>query len=114
MCHCEVDKLFSIAGFNSMVCSRCTGIYLGSLFSAISLFFVKNKSVSTKLLLLISIPLFIDVIGTSLNVYNYSKIIALCTGLLLGSVGFIYIHKEVFQLLKNLKAKSWKNIYLLL
>ena len=112
VCHCESDKLFSIFDLNSLICSRCTGIYIGSLISAFLIFLNKNISISTKVLFVCSIPLFIDVISTSINFYEYSKFLAFSTGFLLGSIGFIYIHKEVFHLLKNFKAKSWKNIYL--
>jgi hypothetical protein len=57
--------------------------------------------VSTKLLLLSSIPIFIDILLYNIELYKYSQILALFTGLLLGSIGFIYIHKSVLELLNK-------------
>lgn len=95
VCHQEPEKLFSIGNYKTLVCSRCTGIYFGALFSSMIALTGFIKKVNTKLLLLSSIPMFIDVILYSFGFYTYSKTIALFTGLLLGSVGFIYIHDAI-------------------
>jgi len=102
VCHTQSDKLFQIGNFNTLVCSRCFGIYSGALLSITLLLLGFSKSVSTKVLLFISIPLFTDVILSSLSLYSYSRNISLFTGLLLGSIGFIYIHNS----LKNFLIKD--------
>ncbi len=92
VCHREPEKLLQIGSYTTLVCSRCTGIYFGALVSSSIILFAKFRKVSTKIMLLSSVPMFIDVILYSIGIYSYSKPIALFTGLLLGSVGFIYIH----------------------
>jgi uncharacterized membrane protein len=84
-----------------LVCSRCAGIYFGGLFSSLLVLLGLKKNISTKILLLSSIPLILDVILYSISIYNYSNYIALLTGFLLGSIGFIYIHKSVLELLNK-------------
>lgn len=106
VCHTEPNKLFVLGSFSTLVCSRCTGIYFGSLLSIIILLFGFNKIVNTKLLFYSSVPMFLDVLLYSTNVYYYSTYIALFTGLLLGSVGFIYIHNSIIVLLNKEKGKS--------
>jgi uncharacterized membrane protein len=89
VCHQEPEKLFSIGNYKTLVCSRCTGIYFGALFSSIIALTGLIRKTNTKVLLFSSIPMFIDVVLYSFGLYSYSKTIALFTGLLLGSVGFI-------------------------
>ena len=105
VCHQQPEKLFVIGNYKTLVCSRCTGIYFGALFSSVLLLLGLIKKASTKFLLLASIPMFVDVIFHSLGIYSYSKPIALLTGLLLGSVGFIYIHDAI----KNIFIKKNKD-----
>jgi uncharacterized membrane protein len=89
-----------------LVCSRCAGIYFGGCFSSLIVLLGLKKNITTRLLLLSSIPLILDVILYSLNIYNYSKYIALLTGFLLGSIGFIYIHRSIIELLTKSKDKN--------
>ncbi len=104
VCHQQNDKLFHYFGYSTLVCSRCTGIYFGGLISTFLIIFNFKKDISTKILILASTPLFIDVILTSIGVYNYSHYFALVTGLLLGSFGFFYIHKSIVMLLIKKKG----------
>lgn len=106
VCHTQSDKLFTIGNFHTLVCSRCTGIYFGALISSFTIIFGFIKKVSTKLLLLSAVPMIIDIVLYSNSFYNYSKYIALFTGLLLGSVGFIYIHEAIFELLRKEKEMN--------
>ncbi len=77
----------------SMVCARCTGIYMGAFASSILFFFVSiKKELSIKYLFLFSVPLIVDIILYSIGIYHYSKVMALITGLLLGSAGFFYLY----------------------
>ncbi|MBK7103919.1 MAG: DUF2085 domain-containing protein [Ignavibacteriae bacterium] len=104
VCHTQSEKLFTYFGYHTLVCSRCTGIYFGSLISIILIIFGFEKSISTKQLLIFSIPLFLDVIFTTLNAYPYIHLLSLVTGLLLGSIGFSYIHKLILNLLIKQKG----------
>jgi len=104
VCHQQPEKLLVFGNYKTLVCSRCTGIYFGALFSSGLILLGLIKKVSTKFLLIASLPMFIDVILHSIGIYSYSKLIALFTGLLLGSVGFIYI-QDAF---KNIFVKKNK------
>lgn len=98
VCHTQQEKLLEIGNFKTLTCSRCTGIYLGGFLSSLFIVMGLKKIISTKTLLFISIPMFLDVILYSFGIYSYSKYLALLTGLLLGSVGFIYIHNSIIEL----------------
>ncbi len=97
VCHTQPEKLFQISNFHTLVCSRCFGIYSGALLSIILILFGFYKSLGTKFLLLSSIPMFADVILYSFGFYTYSKWLAFSTGILLGSVGFFYIHSSLLS-----------------
>lgn len=101
VCHMESDKLLNIGLHRTLTCSRCTGIYLGALFSSLISLLGLKKEFSIYVLLYSSIPMFTDVFLYSIGLYNYSPIIALLTGLLLGSVGFFYIQNLVLEILFN-------------
>jgi len=101
VCHTDPNKLFSIFDSHTLVCSRCLGIYLGGLLASIIFIFHKPKSFGTRILFYSSIPMFIDIIFYTLNIYHYSVYLAMLTGLLLGSVGFFYIHDEILKLFKT-------------
>jgi len=106
VCHQQTEKLFRIYGYNTLVCSRCTGIYLGALFSSSIILFAKLKKVSKRIMIISSVPMFMDVTLYSSGLYSYSKLIALITGLILGSVGFLYIHDAVINILIQKKGKN--------
>ncbi len=92
VCHQETAKLIHLFGTTTLLCSRCTGIYIGGLLGISALLFVKRKLfLPTKFLLYSSIPMFIDVALVMLGVYSYSKIVAFLTGVLLGSIGIVYL-----------------------
>ena len=50
--------------------------------------------------------MFVDVILYSTGIYTYSKTIAFSTGILLGSVGFLYIHEGILNLIKEKKKQG--------
>jgi uncharacterized membrane protein len=106
VCHTETEKLLTLFGYDTLVCSRCAGIYFGGLFSSFLVLLGLKKNITTKILLLSSVPLIIDVILYTVNIYKYSKYIALLTGFLLGSIGFIYIHRSIIELLIKSKDKN--------
>ncbi len=47
--------------------------------------------------------MFLDVLLYSLGIYTYSHNFALLTGLLLGSIGFIYIQDAIIKILMKNK-----------
>jgi len=104
VCHQIKDRLISRGGFETMVCARCTGIYTGAAFSsAILLFLNFKKRPEIKYLFISAIPLVLDVFLHTLGVYHYSKSIAFMTGLLLGSVGFLYLYEALNRLFIDIK-----------
>lgn len=108
VCHQQPEKTLSIETHNLLVCSRCTGIYLGSLFSSLILFFVPIiKITNIKFLIFAIAPMFIDVILYSSGVYTYSRELALFSGILFGIAGIIYIYNGLEILLaENRKGKN--------
>ena len=93
VCHQNSAKLIELGIGSTMVCSRCTGIYLGIFMSSvITLFITVQKTLDIKFLFFASIPLLIDVIFSSLGIYEYSKTAALITGILWGWTAFLYFY----------------------
>ncbi|MBI1938934.1 MAG: DUF2085 domain-containing protein [Ignavibacteriales bacterium] len=91
VCHQDQKKLIEVGGCRSLVCARCTGIYLSALILSFAFLFKQPKqNPPIKYFLFTGILMLVDVIFSSLKVYNYSKTIALLTGILFGSVLFIY------------------------
>lgn len=104
VCHQQKMKLISFSGLETLVCSRCAGIYLGSLLtSLIILFRLPVNNLRIKMLIAAASPMFIDIILSSMKIYHYSKTIAFLTGFLLGSVGFLYLYAGLNQLMKEFK-----------
>lgn len=94
VCHHQPEKLIYFEYGQTLTCARCTGIYVGSFVSAVLLLFFKVKqNISYKLFLIAVVFILIDIIMYSTGVYNYSKIIALLTGMFLGSIVFYYFYK---------------------
>ena len=92
VCHQHIEKSFFINGHYLLVCARCTGIYAGAfIISFISLFSLHKLPAKMKLLYILSSPMFVDVVSTTMRIYPYSKIIALITGIFFGSAVFAYI-----------------------
>jgi len=104
VCHQEINKLISWDGLHTLTCARCTGIYLGLLFSSTMVLFRLPKKIHPiKFLLIAAIPMMADVVFYTFGVYPYSKVIAFSTGLLLGSIGFFYLYVGLIKLIDELK-----------
>ena len=95
VCHQETGKCFMIADQSMFVCARCTGIYLGALMVGLITFNYKIRRFGLNILLVALVPLFIDVFFTSFGIYTYSKFIALLTGLIFGSVVYLFLIDEL-------------------
>ena len=108
VCHQQPEKVLSIDAHNLLVCSRCTGIYLGSFISSLILLLVPVIKIRNIIyLLLATIPMVIDVILYSSGIYTYSKNIALFSGTLFGIAGIIYIYNGLqILLVEKEKGKS--------
>ena len=92
VCHQAHEKTISFYGENLFVCSRCAGIYLGLFIIALTtLFFTKKIKNIFNFLLVSSLILLSDVSFTTFKVYHYSKLVALLTGLLLGSTILLFV-----------------------
>jgi len=91
VCHQAHEKTMSFYGENLFVCSRCTGIYLGIFIIGLLSFTIKKKIKNSFYFFLISsLILLFDVSFTTVGVYHYSKLVALLTGLLLGSTILLF------------------------
>ena len=107
VCHQQHEKVIMYGIYETYVCSRCAGIYLGAFISSIiNLFISKEVKLSTKVFILSSVPMFIDVIAVILNIYYYSKENAFFTGLLFGMVSFFYFYNALNNLLYELKEEK--------
>lgn len=93
VCHQQPDKLIAAEGHHTLVCARCTGIYLGALLSSLaSFFFLFRKKLKIKYLLYAALPMLADVLIHNLGLMPYNKNVVFGTGLLLGSAGFFYFY----------------------
>ncbi len=102
VCHQDPNKIISDGIRETLVCSRCAGIYLGTLLSSIILLFFNNiKAPPLKVFIMFAFPMLLDVILYSIGIYSYSKIIAFITGLLLGSMAFLYFYDGFKKLIQR-------------
>lgn len=107
VCHQQKAKLITEGNYETMVCARCAGIYIGALVCSIILVFLSFKrKFGVKLLLIISAPMILDVLFYSINIYQYSKVAAFSTGLLFGSIGFLYLYNGLHQLFTELNSRK--------
>ncbi|MBK7629664.1 MAG: DUF2085 domain-containing protein [Ignavibacteriales bacterium] len=100
VCHQNPAKSFICNNATFLVCARCSGIYFGALFSSlIMLLWNHSYNLKTKYLFLFSIPMLLDVILLTLEVYDYNKLVSSFTGFLFGSAVFAYILGGIENLL---------------
>lgn len=107
VCHQQSHKLLGESVHHSLVCARCAGIYLGFfLVSIISLIWKLPGEPSVKYFLIAMFPMAADVFLHTIGIYSYSKNLALFTGLLLGSTGFLYFYSALNKLFQEIKQKK--------
>lgn len=107
VCHQDPSRTFFISGEKLEVCARCTGIYTGGVFfSFIALFLSEARLRTGRWLIFAMIPMALDVLLYSLGIYSYSRLIAFCTGLILGSASILYIFKSIEDYFSELKPSS--------
>jgi len=95
VCHQENSKCINIANDSMLVCARCVGIYFGALIAGIATLLFKFPYPKLKYLLIALLPLFFDVIFSSIGIYSYSKILACGTGLIFGFIVFLFLLDEI-------------------
>ena len=92
VCHQSESSEINLGGAHLLVCARCTGIYLGALFTAIIMLFNLSRiKLSLIPFIIFSAPLVIDAFAVRLHIYSYSKTVAFITGLLFGAIVLFYI-----------------------
>jgi uncharacterized membrane protein len=103
VCHQQPQKILTIGGVETMVCARCTGIYIGMFLSSVIFLFKDfSRDFDVKFLIFSSLPMLLDVIMYSCGIYSYSKATAFLTGLFFGSIGFLYFYNSVKELLNEI------------
>jgi uncharacterized membrane protein len=95
VCHQEINKCINIANHGMFVCARCAGIYFGALVASITALLFQIPYPKLKHLLIAVLPLFFDVIFSSIGIYPYSKILACGTGLIFGYIVFLFLLNEI-------------------
>lgn len=102
ICHQLPERSFFIDGHKFAVCSRCTGIYGGFLFTFLAYPLVRSlRKTSTpdrKWLFLAALPLAIDFSLTFFGIWENTHTSRLLTGLLLGSVAVFYVVPGIMDL----------------
>jgi uncharacterized membrane protein len=110
VCHQQPEKLINFEYGKTLTCARCTGIYLGGLSAAIALIFIKvNRKIGNKLFPAAIGLIVIDVLMYSTGAYAYSKIIALLSGLFLGSIVIYYFYIGINEFFIEKKLNTEKN-----
>lgn len=103
VCHQDSHKLIEFNNRKTLVCSRCTGIYIGTfLISLVFLFKVHFTLPSLKIFISVILITLFDVLSTTFGLYHYTKIIAFTTGLFLGSIAFLYFYFGMKQFIDEL------------
>ena len=102
ICHQRPERSFFIDGHKLAVCSRCTGIYAGFLFTLLVYPLVRSlRRTSTpdrKWLFLAALPLAIDFSLTFFGIWENTHTSRLLTGLLLGGAAVFYVMPGVMDL----------------
>lgn len=101
VCHQESYKLITHAGAEMLVCSRCAGIYFGSLLAGITTLFFAIPQIKIRILLFASIPIAADILFNITGYYDYSRLIAFSTGMILGITLYLFLMNEIENLFSN-------------
>jgi len=95
LCHQRPDRSYFIDGHKLAVCSRCTGIYAGFVFTLLLYPLIRSLRITTapppRWLLLAAVPLGIDFSLTFFGIWENTHTSRLLTGALLGSVAVFYV-----------------------
>lgn len=95
VCHQVDEKTIYIAENNFLVCSRCSGIYLGTFIASLISILIVTRRTAFDFLFWASLLMLFDVLLSSIGVYGYSKLFALLTGSLFGFTIFLFLLNEI-------------------
>jgi uncharacterized membrane protein len=102
LCHQLPERSFFIMGHKLAVCSRCTGLYLGFVFTLALYPLLKELRRSDlpkrKWLIAAAIPLLLDFSVTFFGVWENTHTTRFLTGMLLGSVTVFYVMPGIVEL----------------
>lgn len=102
ICHQLPERSFFIDDHKLAVCSRCTGLYAGFLFTLLVYPLLRSLRRTTtpapKWLFLAAAPLLIDFSLTFFGIWENTHTSRLLTGLLLGSVAVFYVMPGIMDL----------------
>ncbi|GAB6281659.1 MAG: hypothetical protein STSR0008_04000 [Ignavibacterium sp.] len=103
VCHQADHKLLIINGEKTFICARCIGIYFGSLISLLLLFILPKFKIkiNLKIILFSFMILISDVILHTLHIYDYSKVLALFTGIFFSFILTRFTINSIKQNLAN-------------
>ena len=108
ICHQQSSKLFNYFTFHTLLCSRCTGIYLGGITALISILIGIKLKISKLELFYTSIFLMLsDIIFYTSGIYNYSQWIALITGFLFGIAALNLLMISLQDLIKEINTENF-------
>ncbi|MFH0733799.1 MAG: DUF2085 domain-containing protein [bacterium] len=99
VCHQNENKLIDVCGINSLVCIRCSGLYLGAWFGSFLLFFIPFlfKKINKMYFFTALMLMVFDVFFITINLYIYNKLLSFFSGMFLGVVCFLYLYKSLFE-----------------
>lgn len=101
-CHQLPERSYFIDGHKLAVCSRCTGLYAGFVFTLLLYPLIRSLRTTVTprrgVLLLAAIPLLIDFSLTFFGVWQNTHTSRLLTGALLGSVVVFYVMPGLVEL----------------
>jgi uncharacterized membrane protein len=97
VCHQNPDKSFVINNLQFLVCSRCFGIYLGLIIASILSIIKFSKKIKLKFLLVSVLPIISDIIFYQVGFYSYNKILSMITGIIFGTITFLFIFEVITE-----------------
>jgi len=108
ICHQQSSKLFNYFTFHTLLCSRCTGIYLGGIAALISILIGFKLKISKLKLFYTSIFLMLsDIIFYKSGIYYYSQWIASITGFLFGIAALNLLMISLQNLIKEINSENF-------
>lgn len=106
LCHQENEKCIVLINQLMLVCARCAGIYLGTFIAGLISLFKKSNEINLSTIFIMSLPMLLDVIFSTIGIYNYSQTLAFITGLVFGSMIFMIVISELENLFFNRRIRG--------
>lgn len=108
ICHEQEQKLFRLNSFQTLLCSRCSGIYLGALI-ALPLLFIRRIFIkhSISFFFFAVFLMSLDVIFYTAGIYKYLQWIALSTGLYFGFITLNLLKISIDNLFAEINQENF-------